>query len=109
MNQEQTREPLFRTGDKVRVRELADLHRDLGDNLSLATPCGFVDEMHEYCGCIMTVSEVVKSSCGDFFYYHCLEDEEGWNFDECVLEDANIYIPIEFNTENTISYDSLFE
>lgn len=95
---------LFVPGDLVRVRSLAELQSEFGEAIS--TPCNFTTMMREYCGKTMKVTSVGVTTDGNYFYYR-LDEGDGWNFDECVLEDAATIETIGTPCD-PINYDDLF-
>lgn len=89
---------MFAVGDRVRVKALDELRREFGEGID--TPCGFVDAMYMYCEQEFEVTGVCSRYDDENAYYYDLKGGDGWNFDECVLED----IP---SPEPTLDLDSL--
>ena len=99
--------PRYAVGDIVRVKTLAELRRDLGE--AMETPCGFVEEMYEFCGQCLEVIGVHDVYGKEGFYYYILGGADYWYFDECVLDD--FFIADEPNIDISslsMSYESLF-
>lgn len=98
--------PRYAVGDIVRVKTLDELRRDLGENIE--TPCKFVEAMYEFCGQSMEVIGVFDILDKSDFYY-ALNGGDGWNFDECVLDDFFITDEPQPDINNiSMSYESLF-
>lgn len=99
--------PRYAVGDIVRVKTLDELRRDLGE--AMETPCHFVSEMYEFCGHTMEVIAVFDTydDEGQQFYY-TLNGGDGWNFDECVLDDFLVEEPQIDIERLTMHYESLF-
>ena len=95
---------LFEVGEYVKVKTLAELLYEFGDDLS--SECDFIEEMHEYCGQVYKVSGVDHSSVTDLFYYE-LDCGDDWSFDERVLD--YMEPPADSGTPViTMAYDELF-
>ena len=99
--------PRYAVGDTVRVKALNELRRDFGENIN--TPCGFVPEMDKFCEHIMEVVAVYETYNDEEkeFCYE-LKDGDGWNFDECVLDDFLVEEPQIDIEQLTMHYESLF-
>lgn len=81
------KDAMFRVGDMVKVKDLSVLRKEFGgDDTCIDTPCTFIDAMFKYCGRVMEVVKVYSNDVRGYFYYE-LNHGDGWNFDECVLED----------------------
>ena len=99
--------PRYTVGDIVRVKTLDELRRDLGEDME--TPCHFVEEMYEFCGlCLEVIGVYDFCDKGENFFYD-LQGGQGWNFDECVLDDFFITDEPQPDISNiSINYESLF-
>lgn len=96
--------PMFAVGDLVRVKSLDELVIEFGADID--TPCHFVASMQEYCGMKMEVERVFAVDEMHFAYH--LIGGEGWNFDECVLDDGIIEEPQLDLDSVSMGYESLF-
>lgn len=106
MSEETKTKPMFAVGDRVRIKTLETLIAERGEHIP--TPCSFTTEMRTFCGDTTMVTSV--RLCGDGVnWYYRLASGGGWNWDECVLEDA--YLPENDLTNRDtlqINYDDLF-
>lgn len=81
----------FKVGDKVRVREWDDMVEKYGVKYdTIQVPWLFTEDMRKYCGCVVTIKEVVeKPDCRSYYYIE--EDNkkhpfDNWKFSEEMLE-----------------------
>ena len=81
----------FKVGDKVRVREWDDMVEKYGVKYgTIQVPWLFTEDMRKYCGCVVTIKEVVEKP-GYRSYYFIEEDNkkhpfDNWKFSEEMLE-----------------------
>ena len=73
----------YAIGDVVRVRELADLQAEFGQEIDV--PCSWTEQMDKFCGNEYTISDIYYIDGSPYYYFS--GDIELWCFDECVLED----------------------
>lgn len=72
----------FKIGDKVRVRQWADMKEEFGldGNGAINCRCHFVKAMREYCGKVLTISHECNGA------YWC--NKSSWTFSDDMLEPA---------------------
>lgn len=93
----------YKVGDLVRVKELDVLKKEFG--ASIRVPSGWNSAMNKFCGGEFIICRFRTRDGGTIAYYFS-EDNEDWQFDECVLES----IPDDHFDPRliTMSYEELF-
>ena len=90
----------FREGDVICIKSRDEIDAYINKHNSI--PCGWADEMYDYCDQYCTVTEVWERSAGDGFACRIQEDDGEWVWHDVMIRDGLIKIN-KHNLQNTLS------